>query len=307
MTAAAPEAPNENSQAQSRSRQVRNVLLIELFFNLLVAGAKAIFGVLSGSLSITADAVHSGVDASANIVGLVVLHKAEKPPDDKHPYGHRKLEVLAASILGISIAAVGFGLALRSIDALLSGATSQPPQIAGVLVILGTLTVNIFVASYEARKAKELKSTYLAADAAHTASDVLVTLAVLVSYVANYWGIGWADSIGALVVVAILFKISWTVISQNLFVLLDQAKIDDGEILTIVLGVPGVVDCHRIRSRGLSDEIIMDLHVHADGEISLLEAHHISHEVESALRKHHPEISDITIHMEPAGDPHETL
>lgn len=293
--------------ANKRSRQVRKVLIVELFFNLLVATAKAVFGLLSGSLSITADAIHSGVDASANVVGLFILHKADAPPDEKHPYGHRKLEVLAASILGASIAVVGFGLALRSIEALLDGTESQAPQLAGIIVILGTLAVNLFVASYESRKAKELKSSYLEADAAHTASDVLVTLAVLISYVANYWDIQWADSVGALVIVIVLFRIAWTVISQNLFVLLDQANLNDTEIKAIAMAVPGVVDCHRIRSRGLPDQVLVDLHILADGEISLSDAHDLAHQVEDKLRETYPELVDIMIHMEPADDPHEDL
>lgn len=293
--------------ASKRSQQVRKVLIVELFFNLLVATAKAVFGLLSGSLSITADAIHSGVDASANVVGLFILHKADAPPDEKHPYGHRKLEVLAASILGASIAMVGFGLALRSIEALLDGTESQAPQLAGIIVILGTLAVNLFVASYESRKAKELKSSYLEADAAHTASDVLVTLAVLISYVANYWDIQWADSVGALVIVIVLFRIAWTVISQNLFVLLDQANLNDSEIKAIAMAVPGVVDCHRIRSRGLPDQVLVDLHILADGEISLSDAHDLAHQVEDKLRETYPELVDIMIHMEPADDPHEDL
>ncbi len=304
--------PSSSSQdivnrARKRDAEVRKVLIIEMFFNLLVAAAKAIYGFVSGSQSIMADAVHSTVDASANIVGLVVLHKSSKPPDEKHPYGHRKLEVLASTWLGVSIAVVGVGLASRSIASL--GSDTPPPttDIVGLVVILSTLAVNIFVASYEARKAKELKSGFLEADAAHTASDILVTAAVLASYAASHFGLAWADKVGALLVVGFILKIAWTIITTNVFLLLDRSHISEALIEEVALSVDGVVDCHRIRSRGMPEEVLVDLHVHADGDISLSHAHHISHEVESALQAAYPQIKDVTIHMEPAGDPREEL
>lgn len=293
--------------ASTRDAAVRRVLIIELLLNILVAGAKGTYGALTGSLTITADAIHSAVDAGANILGIAVLKQSAESPDPKHPYGHRKFEVLGAVGLGIAIGVVGVNLALSAVTNLRSGGSEPKTELLGVVVILGTLVVNIFVATYEARKARELESSYLAADAAHTASDVLVTLAVLASYGASHIGIEWADGIGALLVSLFILHVAWDVMKSNLSVLLDVAQGDVAQIESAVLAIEGVEGCHRVRSHGTPDAIIVDLHAQADGSLSLLESHELAHQIEDALYKSNAHIADVTVHMEPVGDPVEHL
>lgn len=290
-----------------RDTAVLRVLLIEFLLNVLVAAAKGVYGVLTGSLAISADAIHSTVDASANVLGILVLKKSAEPPDPKHPYGHRKFEVLGATALGLAIGAVGVNLGITAVQSMWT--PNAPPQTGpvGLMVILGTLSVNIFVAAYEARKARELSSSYLAADAAHTASDVLVTMGVLASFGASHLGYYWADGVGALFVVGVILHAAWSVISSNLSVLVDQAQGDVKEIERIVLGIEGIEDCHRVRSHGTPDAIIVDLHAQADGSLSLAESHRLAHEIEDALYSTDPRIVDVTVHMEPAGDPIDDL
>ena len=297
------ETPKVVLGSPERDVAVRRVLIIELLLNLLVAAAKGVYGVMTGSLTITADAMHSGVDAGANVLGIFVLKQSAESPDPKHPYGHRKFEVLGAVALGLAIGTVGVNLAIHAVSALLQGGQVPETELLGVVVIVGTLVVNLFVATYEARKAKELESSYLAADAAHTASDVLVTMAVLVSYGASHIGIAWADGVGALLVSVVILHVAWDVIRSNLSVLVDVAQGDVARIEAIVMEIPGVEDCHRVRSHGTPDAIIVDLHAQADGDLTLRESHEIAHLIEDALYLDNPRIADVTVHMEPIGDP----
>jgi len=278
-----------------------------MLLNLLVAGTKGVYGVLSGSLTITADAVHSTVDAGANVLGLFLLKQSAEAPDPKHPYGHRKFEVLGAMALGLAIAAVGINFGIQSVRDFLNPGAIPKTELLGVAVIVGTLVVNIIVATYEARKARELESKFLAADAAHTASDVFVTFAVLVSYGASHVGIARADSIGALVVTIVIMKIAWDVLRDNVKVLVDEAQGDVDRIEKIVLAIDGIDSCHRVRSHGTPDAIIVDLHAHADGKLSLAASHELTHHIETALFQDDPRIVDITVHMEPSGEPKEGL
>jgi cation diffusion facilitator family transporter len=292
---------------EQRDRAVLRVLLIEFLLNLIVAGAKGAYGILTGSLTITADAIHSTVDASANILGIAVLKKSAEPPDHSHPYGHRKFEVLGATALGLVIAVVGVNFGIAAVDSMLS--ERQAPQTGplGLVVILGTLVINIFVAAYESRQAKRLNSAYLEADAAHTASDVIVTIAVLVSFGASHLGYGWADEIGALFVVAVILRIAWTIVRSNLSALLDEAQGNVKEIESVVLSIEGIEDCHRVRSHGTPHAIIVDLHAQADGDLTLAESHELAHQIEDALYEADERIVDVTVHMEPAGDPVDEL
>jgi len=275
--------------------------------NLLVAAAKGVFGLVTGALAITVDAVHSLMDAAANIVGMVLLAFASAPPDEGHPYGHRKLEVVAAAAIGVAVGAAALRFGWSAIEALIQGRESPVTSAVGFAIIGGTWAVNVFVAVYEARKARQLDSAFLAADAAHTASDVIVTAAVMASYLAAHFGIWWADPLGALLVIAVIGRVAYQILARNLSVLIDQAVLSPERVIEIATSVDGVLGCHRVRSRGPSAAVLVDLHILLDNEITLREAHRIAHQVESALAAEWSSIVDITVHMEPEEDGYEGL
>jgi cation diffusion facilitator family transporter len=286
---------------------VARVLVLELVANLLVAAAKAVTGLFTGSIAILADAGHSLVDGLANVIGLIAVRLSSAPPDREHPYGHRKIEIMAALGLGVAVGAAGLRVGWAAVDTLISGGRQVVLSPLGFAVLGGTLAINIFIAVWEARKARELESEYLAADAAHTASDVVVTLGVIAAYTAGALGVSWADPIGALIVVAVIARVAFGIIARNLSVLLDSAVLDPAEIARIARGCDEVDDCHRIRSRGLASAVQLDLHLMVDGEMSLRAAHEISHQVEARLRAEFPQLKDVTIHVEPDDDEPEGL
>ena len=297
----------EERERSARSRAVRWVLLFILVLNAAVFVAKALYAVWSGSLAIASDAIHSLVDASANVIGLVVLRFADAPPDQGHPYGHRKLEVVAAAAIGVSVGIAAVRFAWDAIDALVHGRAAPETSVIGFFVIGGTWLVNLVVARYEARRARELDSAYLAADAAHTASDLVVTAGVAASFTATYFGVAWADPVGGLIIIVFIGRISWTILKANVTVLLDRAVVDPGQVAAVARTVSGVEDVHRVRSRGTDAAAQLDLHLLIDGDLPLREAHAIAHRVEERLRREIPAIADVTIHMEPADDPEEGL
>lgn len=292
---------------RERGRAVRRVLVGVLGLNLLVFAAKAVYGFWSHSLAISSDAMHSLADAGANVIGLVVLHFAEAPPDEGHPYGHRKLEMVAAAAIGVTVAVAAFRFGWDAVDALVGGRAAPRTSPLGFVVIAGTWVVNLVVAAYEARRARDLDSAYLAADAAHTASDLVVTAGVAVSFTASYVGVAWADPVGALVVILFIGRIAWRILSANLTVLVDRVVVEPDRVREVARSVDGALDCHRVRSRGTEGAAQVDLHLLIDGEVSLREAHEIAHRVEAELRRAIPAIVDVTIHMEPADDPEEGL
>lgn len=293
--------------ADRRAREVQRVLVTILWLNLLVAAAKAAYGYVSGSLAVASDAAHSLLDGAGNVVGLVALRLAASPPDEGHPYGHRKIEILAATLIGIVIAVGSVRFGWAAVTALLGGHAAPAVGSAGFVVMGSTLVVNLVVATYEHRRGRALGSPLLVADAAHTASDVLVTLAVLGSLVGARAGAGWADPVGALVVIVVIARVAWRILYDNLGLLLDRALLDPGRVRDAVLSVPGVVSCHRVRSRGSEGAVHLDLHLLVDGDRPLREAHDVSHAVEDRLRATFPGLVDVTIHIEPHDEPEEGL
>jgi cation diffusion facilitator family transporter len=289
----------------AKDAAVQRVVRATLALNLLVAVAKGVYAAWSGSLAVATDAVHSLLDASSNVVGLVALRAASHPPDPDHPYGHRKIEILAAAGIGVLIGGATFQFAWRAVEALVQGRPLPATSGAGFAIMGGTLVVNVIVATWEHRRGRALGSHFLMADAAHTASDVVVTLAVIGSLGAAHAGWAWADPVAALGVTAVIGRVAWRILRENLAVLIDRAVLDAAAVRAEVMAVPGVAACHRVRSRGVPGHVHLDLHLHVDGGMTLAYAHAISHQVEARLKARFSGLHDVTIHVEPEGDAEE--
>jgi cation diffusion facilitator family transporter len=277
---------------------VRRVLWITLVLNVAVSAAKIVVGKLSGSVSMVADGYHSLLDGANNVVGLVVTHLAYAPPDEGHPYGHRKFET--AATLAIGLALLGLAYSVFSEALTQAGGTRVPA--GGLLnwtVMFGTLLVNFVVATYEARKGRQLGSPYLQADSVHTKSDIYVTLGVMASFAGARAGLPWADSAVATLIAAFIAFLGVQILVGAFHTLTDRAVLPSAGLAEIVKAVPGVLGVREIRTRGGSDAVYVDLIVHVDGDITLSAAHDVADEIEAAVQRAHPEIVDVIVHVEP--------
>src|SRR5262249_8041893 len=152
--------------------------------NLGVALAKIVFGYASGAISILSDGFHSLTDTASNVVGLVGIRAARRPPDEDHPYGHRKYETVAAAAVTVFLLLVVIEV-LRHAFNQLSGRSTEPPSITvtSFVVMLMTIGVNMFVVRYESRQAEQLASEVLLADATQTRGDVWTSLTVIAALI----------------------------------------------------------------------------------------------------------------------------
>lgn len=285
----------------SRIRSIRAVLWWVLAGNLAVALAKILYGLYSGSVSIKADGLHSLADSSSNIIGLLALSRSGADADAEHPYGHRKLEIAGA--LGISfLICIGLWEIGRAV--VLSPWSGHLVVVgpAGFAVVLLTLAVNTAVAWQENRWGRRLNSPILLADARHTFSDSLATLGVLASFILAKWGFQKADVVIALLIMLLVGRAAWIIFRQALDTLMDRSQMDPVEIEQVVASVEGVMDCHRVRSRGMAGAVFLDFHILVDSHITMEQAHKITHEVETTIRARFPDVVDVVIHTEPASD-----
>jgi cation diffusion facilitator family transporter len=283
---------------QRRYREVTRVLVQVLALNVLVAGAKIAYGSYTGTVSILSDGFHSLADSLSNIAALVGIRVARKPPDVDHPYGHRKFETLAAGIIAGFLVLVIVEVVETAIGRLRHGGT---PEITGAafVVMIGTVVVNLAVTIYEQRKGRALQSEVLVADAMHTRSDVYTSLAVIGALVGARLGYPMLDPLAALVVSGFIAHAGWEIAVSTSNVLADRVVIEEDELRRVVLGVPGVLGCHNIRTRGSADHVFLDLHIWMDRGMRLDQAHEKSHVVKDRLIERFPEIADAIIHIEP--------
>jgi cation diffusion facilitator family transporter len=293
--------------ARARLNGIRWTLLWVLGANLAVAGAKALYGWRSGSVAISSDAIHSLLDGSGNVIGLCGLSLSAAPPDRGHPYGHRKFEIVASAAVALFIFAGGYQLLTAAIASLRSGGRPIAIGLGGFATVGATIAVNALVSRAERRAGERLNSPFLVADAQHTASDLLASIAVLVAFVGSRLGLRLADPIGALVVLAFIARVGWRVLRDNIAVLVDAAPIDATRVEALGRQIPGIHSVHRVRSRGAPGAIHVDLHMQVDPTLSVRAAHALAHRLEDRLRTELAGVVDVTIHIEPAGDPEETI
>ncbi len=289
---------------KARATGISRVLWQILFLNVIVAAAKAAWGIISGSTAMLADGIHSFTDGSGNIVALIAMKAATKPPDEDHPYGHHKYEAFASAAIGLMLCFAAYRVASGSVEALTAFAqTGVHPRVEvtaiSFAVMLITLGINIFVVWYETRRGKELGSDVLQADARHTLSDVWVTLGVIVSLILVKAGVPIADPIvGLFVAIAILwaaievFKGAHTTFS-------DQQRLDPRDVTMTVMAFEGVRGCHNIRSRGTGAIIHMDMSILVDPAMTVEKGHAIARDLERRLCGAYEGLADVVIHVEP--------
>lgn len=294
-------APLTRGLAIDRYRAVSRVLVRVLFLNLAVAGAKLVLGYATGAVSVISDGFHSLTDSASNVMALVGLRASRKPPDADHPYGHRKFETLAAGGIMFVLAFVVLEVLRSALLRLRGGGTPEVTALS-FAVMIGTLVINLFVVRYESGRGRALNSELLQADAMHTRSDVYTSCGVLISLVAVWLGYPILDPIGGLVIALFIAKTGYEIGQETSRVLADRIVIAEDDIRHVVMSVPEVVGCHRIRTRGSADHAFLDLHLWFHGDTTLHEAHRLSHVVKDRLLEKYPQIADAVIHIEPPPD-----
>jgi len=285
--------------SSDRASAVETVLVRVLFLNLAIGIAKIAFGYASGAISILSDGFHSLTDGASNVVGLIGVRAAARPPDAEHPYGHRKFETVAAAGVGIFLLLVLVEV-LRNAFNHLSG-RSMPPAItaASFGVMIATIAANVIVVRFESAAASRLGSEVLLADATQTRADIWTSLAVIVALAGARLGWPILDPLAALVVGGFIGSAGFQIARTTTSILSDRIVLSDADLQHIVMAVPGVLGCHHIRTRGSADHVFLDLHVWLPADMPLADAHEISHVVKDRLMARFPQIADAIIHIEP--------
>jgi cation diffusion facilitator family transporter len=281
-----------------RYSEVTRVLYRVLFLNLAVAVAKIAVGYATGAVSIVSDGFHSLTDSASNVVALVGISVARRPPDAKHPYGHRKYETMASLGILVFLVVVLVQVLTAAADRFVNGGTPRVfPE--GIALVTLTLIINVWVVSYEMRAARRLRSEVLSADAKHTRSDVLTTGAVLGALVGVWWGYPLLDPMAALLVAGFIGRACWGIAQEASRILADEIVLPETQIRAVVQSVPEVLGCEKIRTRGSADHTFLDLHLWLNGSTPLERAHATSHIVKDRLMRSFPQLADVVIHIEP--------
>ena len=299
IAAAAP--PGRTGTVKTRAA------LLSIVSNAVLIALKIAAGAITGSVAILTEAMHSSIDLIASFVAYFSVREADKPADAEHPYGHAKIENLAAAIEAMLIL-VGSGVIIyAAVRSLVNGPEVHSLGI-GIAVIAFSVVANVIVSAILARRARETESPALEGDAAHLRTDAATSAAVLVGLVVvQLTGLTWLDPVIALVVAAAILIAGVRLLARASRVLVDEAlpaeELDAVRAAIEQFGPRGVVGFHKLRARRAGSRRYVDLHVQFAAGTTLEDAHATAHELQDAIRARLRSV-DVLIHLEPEGSVH---
>jgi len=283
-----------------KSTAVRNTLLVILILNLVVVAIKVFVGIRTGSLSVLGASIENALDALNNLVGMAVVSVAARAPDDDHPYGHDKFETLGALAIVGFLSISCFELLRQGVMQLLDRHVPEPPTVFEIALLATTALVNILVVWYERKRGRELSSAFLMADAAHTSSDLYVTLLALASLGLARVGYGALDPLLAVVVALLIAWNGYAILRENVPILVDRRAVDAAEIRRLVGEIPEIHDVRDVRSRATPSGVLFaEVTIGVAASTSVADAHALADQVEARIGERLG-TSQVTVHVEPA-------
>ncbi len=290
-----------------RKKEVYKVTLLGSLINLALMVFKFLAGIFGHSAAMIADAIHSVSDFVTDIVVLAFVRVSHRPKDKSHDYGHGKFETLATTLIGVALFAVAVGIFVDGAKKIVfwaNGGTLTQPGILALVAALVSIVMKEAIFQYTKRKADQLDSQAMRANAWHHRSDALSSIGTAIGIGgAILLGERWAvlDPIASIVVGALIVKVAFDLLKNGMGELMEQSLPDEveNEILTIVKNVPGVFEPHDLCTRRIGNHYAIEMHILMDKDIALKEAHDRASEMERLLKERYGEETHISIHVEP--------
>ncbi len=293
-----PETGNRGLKTAAGSRKLwaaKLSILVNSFFIILKVG----IGLLSGSIGIIAESLHSFLDLIASVFAYFGLKKGDEPFDKSHPYGHEKFENLSSIIQMMLIAITALVILYEALEKLASPGVEF--EELGIILMLMTTAISYKFSKYLHGISEEEHSHALEADAYHFTSDVWGSVAVMGGLVLSRLGFPMADPIAAIVVALIMLRLAYTTGMKMLNILLEHSAEEHvlHELESIIKSDSNVVRFHKLRARYIGARIWVDVHIHIRKNLSLKEAHRIAHRLKDRIMRKMRNVKEVNIHLEP--------
>ena len=290
--------PAERMAAATRSTWV------SVGVNLVLTVVQITIGIFSKSQGLIADGIHSLSDLIADFVVLFAGHHSKKDADEEHPYGHHRFETAASIVLGLLLLAVGLGMLWSAFLKLQSPDTVAQVHIVALWVAGGALVAKELLFRYMLSVAKRVKSSMLVANAWHARSDAASSLVVAVGIIGSLAGYPILDPIAAMVVGLMVTRMGWGFTWDAMHDLMDRSvnEVEVAAIQTTLLGTPGVMGVHDVRTRKMGDMIMVDAHLEVEPSLSIEAGHDIAVEARQRVLQRHRVLGLMT-HLDPYKKP----
>lgn len=285
-------------------RVVNKVSFVTIIGNILLSVMKLIAGFIAHSNAMISDAIHSASDVFSTFVVIIGIKLASKKADKEHPYGHERLECVAAIVLSMVLFITGFGIGAAALKNITSGDYNNivVPGILALVAAIVSIVSKEAMYWYTRYNAKRIDSSALMADAWHHRSDAFSSIGALIGIAGARLGFPIMDSIASLIIFVFIIKAAYDIFKDAIDKMVDHACDDDtvNQIRECVMKHEDVLGIDMLQTRIFGNKIYVDLEISTDGSYTLSKAHTIAESVHDDIEKSFPKVKHIMVHVNPA-------
>lgn len=289
--------------SHSRHYQAQRITVIGIVKNIFLAVIKIIFGISGQSQALIVDGLHSVADLLTDILVLIAAKYGSQHADSNHPYGHQRIETAATVALAALLIITGAFILFDTVQDLIKARHLQP-TIMVLWIAIGSAVINELLFHLTKRVGKRIRSNLLIANAWHHRSDAASSIIVATGVAGALLGYGYLDTVAALMVGILIIKmgaeLAWSSIQELVDTGVDEQTLT--KMQHIIKTVPGVKSIHQLRNRGMGGSIYVDVHIQVNPFLTVSEGHHIAQQVHHTLMQEMPEVTDVTVHVDPEDD-----
>ncbi len=287
-----------------REEEIKQASWVGIFGNGFLSLLKITAGFISGSLAVIADGIDSFSDIITSVITLITAKILTRQPNVKYPYGYEKADTIASKLLSFIIFFAGAQLLITTIQKLINGTHTEMPTRLAIYITIISIFGKLLLAYHQKSTGKKTGSAMLMANGRNMLNDVMISASVLLGLIFIYiFKIPILDTLFALLVSLWVMWGAIKIFREATFELMDGVKdctIYD-RIFSAIDAVKDAHHPHRVRARNIGNKIMIAIDLEVDGNLSLLRAHQIAHQVEDAIKERIDNVFDVIIHIEPIG------
>lgn len=291
------------TNADNYEKTAMKVSIVSVIWNLLLSAGKLFAGIFANSGAMISDAVHSASDVFSTIIVMIGVKISGKDSDNDHPYGHERLECVAAIILATVLAATGIGIGYGAVVKIMAGDYNiEMPGILALVAAVVSIVVKELMFWYTRYYAKQIDSSALMADAWHHRSDSLSSIGALIGIIGARLGFGIMEPLASVVICIFIEKAAYDIFMDAVNKMVDKSCDDETmeKIKACAMNIPGVENIDLLRTRVFGNKIYVDMEIAADGNKTLDETHAVAERVHNAIEQEFPKVKHIMVHVNPA-------
>ena len=294
-----------NCVTENDFQKVANkVSIITIIGNMVLSVMKLLAGIVAHSSAMISDAVHSASDVFSTIVVIIGIKLASKKSDKEHPYGHERLECVAAIVLAIVLFITGLGIGMEALKNIASGNYDnlQVPGILALIAAILSIVTKEGMYWYTRYYAKKIDSSALMADAWHHRSDAFSSIGALIGIGGARLGFPIMDSIASLVIFVFIVKAAFDIFKDAMDKMVDHScdEAMENQLRDCIMRNDNVLGIDILQTRIFGNKIYVDVEIQADGSLTLQEGHKIAEAVHDDIERTFPKVKHIMVHVNPA-------